>query len=159
MDDLMKDINMTEVLIRFGGSDQDGLSVRNAFNVLQPPEPEPAFSASNAIWNFTLTLVERGLVEPSSGNALFSPVSILTTLNMLLLGTTGTTRTEILRALGGWTELDIEIVMQLVRLPKIHGGCPQSISNNHQVHEQRHWSHSRHFKLSLPSGIRGALSD
>ena len=92
---------MTEVLIRFGGSDQDGLSVRNAFNVVQAPDPEPAFSASNAIWNFTLTLIRRGLVEPSSGNALFSPVSILTTLNMLLLGTAGDTRTEILRALGG----------------------------------------------------------
>ena len=34
------------------------------------------------------------------GNALFSPVSILTTINMLLLGTIGQTRTEILQALG-----------------------------------------------------------
>ena len=34
------------------------------------------------------------------GNALFSPVSILTTINMLLLGTIGQTRTEIVRALG-----------------------------------------------------------
>ena len=36
------------------------------------------------------------------GNALFSPVSILTTLNMLLLGTVGQTRGEILEALGWW---------------------------------------------------------
>jgi len=100
MDDLMNNINITEVLIRFGGSDQSGLSVRNAFSVQQTPEPPAAFSASASIWKFTLTLVRRGLVEQSSGNALFSPVSILTTLNMLLLGTVGNTRTEILQALG-----------------------------------------------------------
>ena len=100
MDDLMKNINITEVLIRFGGSDQGGLSVRNAFTVLEAPEPPAAFSASESIWNFTLTLVRRGLRERTSGNALFSPVSILTTLNMLLLGTVGDTRTEILHALG-----------------------------------------------------------
>ena len=121
MDDLMKSINMTEVLIRFGGSDQTGLSVRNAFSVVQAPEPTPAFSASNSIWNFTMTLVERGLVEPQSGNALFSPVSILTTLNMLLLGTAGSTRTEILTALGGsQTQLDIIIALvQAIRATRL----------------------------------------
>ena len=65
MADLMAEVNMTEVLMRFGGSDQGGLAMRNAFNVA--PEPPPAFSASNAIWNFTMTLVERGLQEPTSG--------------------------------------------------------------------------------------------
>ena len=65
MADLMADVNMTEVLMRFGNSDQGGLTTRNAFNVA--PEPPPAFSASNAIWNFTMSLVQRGLVQQSSG--------------------------------------------------------------------------------------------
>ena len=65
MADLMAEVNMTEVLMRFGSSDQGGLSMRNAFNMA--PEPPPAFSASNAIWNFTMTLVERGLLEPTTG--------------------------------------------------------------------------------------------
>ena len=65
MADLMADVNMTEVLMRFGNSDQGGLTMRNAFNVA--PEPPPAFSASNAIWNFTMSLVEKGLVQQSSG--------------------------------------------------------------------------------------------
>ena len=66
MADLMAEVNMTEVLMRFGSSDQGGLTMRNAFNVA--PEPPPAFSASSAIWNFTMTLVQRGLVEQNSGS-------------------------------------------------------------------------------------------
>ena len=66
MADLMADVNVTEVLMRFGNSDdQSGLTMRNAFNVA--PEPPPAFSASTAIWNFTMTLVQRGLLEQNSG--------------------------------------------------------------------------------------------
>lgn len=47
-----------------------------------------------------MSMIENQVAEESSGNSLFSPVSILTTLNMLLLGTTGETRQEIIRALG-----------------------------------------------------------
>ena len=47
-----------------------------------------------------MSMVEHGVQEAGTGNALFSPVSILTTLNMLLLGTQGDTRTELLTALG-----------------------------------------------------------
>ena len=57
------------------------------------------FSASDSIWNFTLTMIENGVREEGTGNSLFSPVSILTTLNMLLLGTTGATREELIKAL------------------------------------------------------------
>ena len=66
MADLMADVNVTEVLMRFGNSDPGGLTMRNAFNVA--PEPPPAFRASTAIWNFTMTLVQRGLVEQNSGS-------------------------------------------------------------------------------------------
>ena len=47
-----------------------------------------------------MSMVEHRVQEAGTGNALFSPVSILTTLNMLLLGTQGDTRTELLTALG-----------------------------------------------------------
>ena len=47
-----------------------------------------------------MSMVEHGVQEAGTGNALFSPVSILITLNMLLLGTQGDTRTELLTALG-----------------------------------------------------------
>ena len=47
-----------------------------------------------------MSMVKHGVQEAGTGNALFSPVSILTTLNMLLLGTQGDTRTELLTALG-----------------------------------------------------------
>ena len=47
-----------------------------------------------------MSMVEHRVREAATGNALFSPVSILTTLNMLLLGTQGGTRTELLTALG-----------------------------------------------------------
>ena len=47
-----------------------------------------------------MSMIKGGLKEPQSGNSLFSPVSILTTLNMLFLGTQGSTRTEIMTALG-----------------------------------------------------------
>ena len=57
-------------------------------------------SASAAIWNLTMSMVDRAVREEGTGNALFSPVSIMTTLNMLLLGTTGLTRQEIITALG-----------------------------------------------------------
>ena len=57
-------------------------------------------SASDAIWNLTMSMVENAVREEGTGNALFSPVSIMTTLNMLLLGTTGITRQEIINALG-----------------------------------------------------------
>ena len=58
------------------------------------------FSASKSIWNFTMAMVKEGLMEASTGNTLFSPVSILTTINMLFLGTTGEMREEVLKALG-----------------------------------------------------------
>ena len=54
----------------------------------------------DAVWELTRGLVRSGLYDPASGNALFSPLSILTTINMLLLGTTGTTRDQILTTLG-----------------------------------------------------------
>lgn len=47
-----------------------------------------------------MAMIKGGLMESQSGNSLFSPVSILTTINMLFLGTQGSTRTEIMTALG-----------------------------------------------------------
>jgi len=100
MEDLMKRIDMSEVLTRFAHLD-DGLSVRGAFGEPEiTPDPPAAFSASDAIWNFTMSMIEHQVVEEGTGNSIFSPLSILTTLNMLMLGTTGTTRTELLQALG-----------------------------------------------------------
>ena len=55
--------------------------------------------ASNSVWNFTMSMIKVGL-QDSNGNSLFSPISILTTINMLLLGTKGTTKEEIMQALG-----------------------------------------------------------
>eukprot|EP00092_Neocalanus_flemingeri_P064060 GFUD01077632.1.p1 GENE.GFUD01077632.1~~GFUD01077632.1.p1 ORF type:complete len:532 (-),score=119.38 GFUD01077632.1:340-1935(-) len=99
MESLMEDVNTTELLIRFGHL--DGLSVRNAFGDFEETTPPPAsFSASQSIWNFTMSMIKGGLKEQNTGNSLFSPVSILTTINMLLLGTKGSTRTEIMQALG-----------------------------------------------------------
>ena len=46
-----------------------------------------------------MSMVKVGLKDPT-GNSLFSPVSILTTINMLLLGTKGDTKDEIMQALG-----------------------------------------------------------
>ena len=45
-------------------------------------------------------MIEHQVAEETTGNSLFSPISILTTLNMLLLGTTGETRAEVIKALG-----------------------------------------------------------
>merc|ERR1719244_1936951 len=84
-------------MIRFGHLDQD-LSVRGGFWEPSQTEPE-SYSASKSIWNFTMAMVKEGLMEASTGNTLFSPVSILTTINMLFLGTTGETREEVLKAL------------------------------------------------------------
>jgi len=101
MESLMQDVNTTELLIRFGHLEGNGLSVRNAFGDFEDPTPPPpSFSASKSIWNFTMSMVKGGLKEASSGNSLFSPVSILTTINMLFLGTKGSTRTEVMQALG-----------------------------------------------------------
>jgi len=101
MEDLMQRIDVSEALLRFGHLD-GGLGVRNAFGETETttPEPPPSFSASASIWNLTMSMVDRAVREEGTGNALFSPVSIMTTLNMLLLGTTGLTRQEIITALG-----------------------------------------------------------
>jgi len=99
MELLMEEVNTTELLVRFGHLDT-GLSVRGAFGEAAEIPAQPAFSASQSIWNFTMSMIKGGLKEPQSGNSLFSPVSILTTLNMLFLGTQGSTRTEIMTALG-----------------------------------------------------------
>ena len=65
------------------------------------------FRASDSVWNFTLSMIEKKVIEEGTGNSLFSPVSILTTINMLLLGTTGETRDEIIQALGEQISLSI----------------------------------------------------
>ena len=44
-------------------------------------------------------MIKAGLKDPATGNSLFSPISILSTVNMLLLGTRGQTREEVLQAL------------------------------------------------------------
>jgi len=96
---MMETVNITELKQRFGELDQNGLAVRNAFGEPLEEEPVDAYKASNTIWNFTLAMVKAGLKD-LTGNSLFSPVSILTTLNMLLLGTKGGTKDEIMQALG-----------------------------------------------------------
>jgi len=97
---MMKTVNFTELEIRFGHLDENGLSMRNAFGEpLEETPPPDAYKASDSIWNFTMSMVKVGLKDPT-GNSLFSPVSILTTINMLLLGTKGDTKDEIMQALG-----------------------------------------------------------
>jgi len=101
MDAMMQTVNITELNLRFADLDTTGLGLRNAFG--EPVEDDPvevtAYKASDTVWNFTLAMIKAGLKEPN-GNSLFSPVSILTTLNMLLLGTKGNTKQEIMTALG-----------------------------------------------------------
>jgi hypothetical protein len=58
------------------------------------------YRVSEAVWRLTRGLMRGGLYDPATGNSLFSPISILATLNMLLVGTTGNTREEILTTLG-----------------------------------------------------------
>lgn len=100
MESLMEDVDTEELLIRFGHLDEGGLSVRGAFGDFQDDPSPSSFSASQSIWNFTMSMIKGGLKEAGSGNSLFSPVSILTTINMLFLGTKGDTRTEVMDALG-----------------------------------------------------------
>jgi len=103
MEEMMATVNWTEIEIRFGGGEPQGLSVRGAFDdyVEEEETPAPApYRASDSIWRFTMAMIKSGLKDSSTGNALFSPISILTTINMLLLGTRGSTKTEILQALG-----------------------------------------------------------
>jgi len=102
MEEMMKMVNWTELEARFGGGEPQGLSVRNAFgSSFEEPEPTPApYRASDSVWKFTLAMVKAGLKDSATGNSLFSPISILTTINMLMLGTRGTTKSEVLQALG-----------------------------------------------------------
>jgi len=99
MEAMMQTVNITELNLRFDEADQTGLGLRNAFGVEEDHISVEAYKASNTVWNFTLAMVKAGLKDPT-GNSLFSPVSILTTLNMLLLGTKGDTKNEIMTALG-----------------------------------------------------------
>eukprot|EP00092_Neocalanus_flemingeri_P102983 GFUD01131729.1.p1 GENE.GFUD01131729.1~~GFUD01131729.1.p1 ORF type:complete len:527 (+),score=142.23 GFUD01131729.1:57-1637(+) len=98
MAEMMKTVNITELEIRFGHLNENGLSVRFGEPLEETPPPV-AYKASDSIWNFTMAMVKVGLKDPV-GNSLFSPVSILTTINMLLLGTKGSTKDEIMQALG-----------------------------------------------------------
>merc|ERR1712172_432607 len=101
MEEMMNMVNWTELEARFGGGEPQGLSVRNAFGSFEEPEPTPApYRASDSVWKFTLAMVKAGLKDSATGNSLFSPISILTTINMLMLGTKGTTKSEVLQALG-----------------------------------------------------------
>jgi len=99
MEAMMQTVNITELNLRFVEADQTGLGLRNAFGVEDDPIEVEAYKASNTVWNFTLAMVKAGLKD-QTGNSLFSPMSILTTLNMLLLGTKGETKQEIMTALG-----------------------------------------------------------
>jgi len=94
---VMQTVNLTELEMRF--ADTGGLSVRGGFGE-EEPEPVPVYRASDSVWNFTMSLIKSKLQEEETGNSLFSPISILTTINMLLLGTKGNTKAEILSALG-----------------------------------------------------------
>ena len=79
-----------------------------------------------------MSMVKHGVQEAGTGNALFSPVSILTTLNMLLLGTQGDTRTELLTALGNTLHLSykrsIDFKQSWRRPPIPFRLCPNVIS-------------------------------
>jgi len=98
MAEMMKTVNITELEIRFGHLDENGLSVRFGGALEETPPPN-AYKASDSVWNFTMSMIKVGL-KNQAGNSLFSPVSILTTINMLLLGTKGSTKDEIMQALG-----------------------------------------------------------
>ena len=57
-------------------------------------------SGSESVWKFTQEMIKRGVYQAGTGNSLFSPISILITLNMILLGVTGNTEREMREALG-----------------------------------------------------------
>jgi len=94
---VMQTVNLTELEMRF--AETGGLGLRGGFGEEEPPPP-PVYRASDSIWNFTMSMIKSGLKEEETGNSLFSPISILTTINMLLLGTKGNTKAEIIQALG-----------------------------------------------------------
>merc|ERR550519_2040845 len=101
MEEMMTMVNWTELEARFGETEPQGLGMRNAFGSFEELEPTPApYRASDSVWSFTLAMVKAGLKDSATGNSLFSPISILTTINMLMLGTKGTTKAEVLQALG-----------------------------------------------------------
>ena len=90
--------------------------------------------ASDSVWNFTMAMVKAGLKDPS-GNSLFSPVSILTTINMLLLGTKGGTKDEIMQALGIKYQYFLKLLFH-DRVPSLHRTSARTISDHNQLHEQ-----------------------
>ena len=110
-------------------------------------------SASASIWNLTMSMVDRAVREEGTGNALFSPVSIMTTLNMLLLGTTGLTRQEIITALGDNHSHDDDDSDD-GRIPPVHGRCPRSILPDYPEYEQGHRGTSGYIQCSFSPGLR-----
>ncbi|XP_023328503.1 serpin B4 isoform X2 [Eurytemora carolleeae] len=97
MEEVMRISNFTELEIRF--SSNDFIQGRNSFG--EPtPLPSTPFRGSDAVWNLTKSLIRSRLYEGSTGNSLFSPISILTALNILLLGTTGEIQQEMISTLG-----------------------------------------------------------
>ena len=83
-----------------------------------------------------MAMLEVGLKEPG-GNSLFSPMSILTTINMLLLGTKGQTKEEIMQALGDSHSTNlIHPHYSSFRISTLHCPSPCSISEYHKFDEQ-----------------------
>lgn len=100
IDPLMQQVldisNITEVEERFQLGSM--FMTRTAFAApLAPPKP---YSGAESVWNFTREIIKRQVHEAGTGNSLFSPISILVTLNMILLGVTGETEAEMRKALG-----------------------------------------------------------
>jgi len=94
--EVMRIANFTELDLQF----ENGLQVRNAFGVLEEEVKPIPFRGSDAVWNLTRSLIRENMYQGSTGNSLFSPISILTTLNMIFLGTSGTIHKEIRETFG-----------------------------------------------------------
>jgi len=124
--EVMKIANFTEIQSRFNATE---LEVRSAFG-LQPNTPQP-FRGSDAVWNLTRALVRSGLYEAGTGNALFSPISILTTLNLLLLATSGETNQQLRQTLGypRYTGVVHSQFQQIIKSMKNEIGVTLSSSN------------------------------
>ena len=105
------------------------------------------FRGSDAVWNLTKSLIRSRLYEGSTGNSLFSPISILTALNILLLGTTGEIQQEMISTLGIYILCDVMVMLWLLaqfctfRLSPVHGSSSLSVPADYKIYERGYRCH------------------
>ena len=89
----------------------------------------------------TKSLIRSRLYEGSTGNSLFSPISILTALNILLLGTTGEIQQEMISTLGIYIICDVMVNFITFLL------LPKNRFNNLFLHSFAHLGYPRYTGL------------